>query len=327
MNKLKIGIVSSFLTGAILLNWWYVNSKKISEDINKLTNNISNNVKSIIKEDNNNIDNIGINIWDIEKLIWEKEVTTILNLEENTKEIINNIIVNSNEWPERNSYLYLSHLLKEQWLSEETKEIIDIWIEKYLLWKTFYINKRNIVFDRDFIDNNKDIFYHNITEFLMFLLELESNWWYINAQNPISSAKWPLQWLDWFKWDKKFKTYNREDWIYSPFETALRRSDMFYNNWKFTNFKTDNTPIYIKEAWTNNWKLELDTFSPDKQIDLWFIDLLMRWKKSQWYLAWIMLWNYYFAKVTYKYIHHTEPNKSLIVKIQEWLNNIDFRTL
>lgn len=148
-----------------------------------------------------------------------------------------------------------------------------------------------------------------------------------HARNPNSSAKWPFQWIDWYKWKTKSKKFNRQEGNFSPFETWLRRTDSFYNNWVFTNFKSENTPEYIKTAWNNNWKLDLKNFNSDKQLDLWFIDLLMRWKKWREYMMWIMVWNYYYAKKSYENIHHTRPNRILKKQINNNIDYIDFITL
>jgi len=141
-------------------------------------------------------------------------------------------------------------------------------------------------------------------------MNIES-YWGKNVENNKSSAKWPLQWIDWFKNWKKHKNFSRkgENAKYSPFETALRRTDRFYNNWEYTNFKSKSTPLYIKSAWENDWKLNLENFWTDKQISLWFIDVIMRPWKAKEYLMWVMLWNTWSMKKLYENIHHTYSKK------------------
>jgi len=210
--------------------------------------------------------------------------------------------------------------LKIEWLEEENKAVFLYWIKKYLMNKTVVLGWKRFKFTEEFIEKNKEKFMINIKGFLIFLMNVESYWGKIYIENKKSSAKWPMQWIDWFKNWIKNKGFSREgkNATYTPFETALRRFDKFYNDWNYTGFKSDNTPLYIKNAWDNNWKLDLITFWPKKQISLWFTDVIMRPPKIKGkgkekvkikpkeYLMWVLLWHTWSAKKLYENVHHTE---------------------
>jgi hypothetical protein len=210
--------------------------------------------------------------------------------------------------------------LKIEWLEEENKAVFLYWIKKYLLNKTVVLGRKRFKFTKEFIEKNKEKFMKNIKAFLIFLMNIESYWGEIYIENKKSSAKWPIQWIDWFKNWIKYKSFSRKgkNARYTPFETALRRTDKFYNNWKYTGFKSDNTPSYIKNAWNNNWKLDLIKFWPEKQISLWFTDVIMRSStikrkgnrkiniKPREYLMWVLLWHPWSAKKIYENVHHTK---------------------
>ncbi len=139
-------------------------------------------------------------------------------------------------------------------------------------------------------------------------MNIESSWWK-NIENKISSAKWPLQWIDWWKNWKKNPKFNRKLWKTSPFETALRRANLFYTNNKYPDFSNNKVPEYIRKAWENWWKLDIKQFDTEKQIQLWFLDIIMRKWKAIEYLMWTLLWNKWFSRKLYEKIHHTNVKK------------------
>jgi hypothetical protein len=199
---------------------------------------------------------------------------------------------------------YSEKLLKE-WFSEETENLIFEWSLKKLKNKSVVIEGKKIIFDEIFLYLHKDKMIKNLENFLIYLMNIESFWWK-NVENKNSSAKWPLQWIDWWKNLVKHNNYNRKKWDYSPFETALRRADLFYSWNKYPSFQSEKTPKYIKEAWNNGWKLIQDKFNIERQIQLWFIDILMRWWKATKYIMWTMHWNTESAEKLYLEIHHTK---------------------
>jgi len=93
-------------------------------------------------------------------------------------------------------YEKYSDKLKNEWLSEETKETIFLWINNFLKNKSVYIDWKNIKFTEEYINKNKSKFIENIKQYLIVLMNIESYWWK-NVENKNSSAKWPLQWIDW----------------------------------------------------------------------------------------------------------------------------------
>ncbi len=198
--------------------------------------------------------------------------------------------------------------LNEVWLSNETQKIIIKWIYEKLKNKTVVIDWKKIKLTSKYIERNKKKFIKNITKFLVILMNIESYGWK-NIENKKSSAKWPLQWIDWWKNWKKHYSFNRKEWKTSPFETALRRASMFYTWDKYPKFESDLIPKDIIAAWNNWWKLEIKSFNTEKQIQLWYIDLLMRRWKAKDYLMWTMLWNKWSAIKLYTNIHHTNSWK------------------
>jgi len=313
-------LASTLATSTILLDEEY--NKNIYTYIKK-TKNL---YKKIMKESKKEKLFTKPEIWDNLNFeiinIKEKVVLKIENLSNKIKEL------EKVDFPLKEKRLkdnYYSKVLLKDWLSKETNKLVMYWINKYLIWKYFLYNWNKVIFTKTFLKNNSEWLKQNITSYLIFLMNIESNGWYVKAENPNSSAKWPLQWLDWYKNWQKIKSYNRKKWKYTSFETALRRSDKFFNDWIYTNFKNDNTPEYLKDAWNNWWKLNLSEFSPDHQIDLWFVDLIMRGKKSKKLLMWIMLWSYWSAKKTYKDLHHTNPDKNTLILIDKKIKKIKFK--
>ena len=239
------------------------------------------------------------------KILWETS--------NDTKELFSNIkdkkyIIKYEKYTDK---------LNKIWLSEETEELIIKWIYKKLINKTITINWKKIKLTSEYIESNKKRFTKNITNFLITLMNIESYGWK-NVENEKSSAKGPLQWIDGWKNWKKHSSFNRNKWKTSPFETALRRASMFYTWDKYPEFESKSIPKDIISAWNNWWKLNIKKFSTEKQIQLWYIDLLMRKWKAKEYLIWTMVWNKWSAKKLYTDIHHTKSWKwtktSLVVK-------------
>lgn len=255
----------------------------------------------------------------IEKKKWDKIKNLAIELNYGWKYIYS-LEELYNSWKDEIIY---SDVLEEYWLPPESSKIIMEGIYKYLENKTVTINKKKITFTESFIKENEDFFMENLKDFMIYVMRIESYWWKLDVKNKKwSSAKWPLQWIDWWKNWKKHSKYNRKKWNYSPFETALRRTDMFYNNWDFSNFQSNKTPDYIKQAWSNNWKLNLDDFWVDKQISLWFTDLIMRDWKAKEYLMWVLLKNKWSFKKLYEKIHHTDSKWQTKINATKYLAQI-----
>lgn len=268
-----------------------------------------------------------ISIEWINNSIKDIDVNTISSdIKEEIENISKKIDKNINTNNSRNDDFFSDVLVKE-WFDVETLNLVENIIETRLKGKKVYTHGVEFEFTEEFIEKNRERFLNNLLAYVIFLLELESYWWYKYAENENSSAKWPFQWLDGYKNGKKYNMYDRSIWAFTPFETALRRTDMFYNDWKFTNFKSEKTPQYIKDAWNNDWILDLDSFTPDRQLNLLITDLIMRKWNTDEYFAWILLWNYYAAKKIYSKIHHTAPNSELEEKILLSMNNMSFDTI
>lgn len=275
---------------------------------------------------------------------------------------INNILtwLCKNETKETlHKFKYWDHIDKF-WLEDENVLFIIDWITKYLKnkkldidelsdkyreafpkdWEGFskdleifskYLKNQSdkeIVFDEEFIYKNMITFIKNINEYLIYLMWIESSWWELNIENKISSAKWPLQIIDWWKDWKKHKKFSRKKGVYTPFEVMLRRTDRFYTGNNIPTFKSDKIPEYIKNAWNNNWKLDLSIISVEKQINLMIIDILMRnWTNmsdAKQYFMWMILWWIWSRDMLYSKIHHTsidEKTNEKMVEINFKLNN------
>jgi hypothetical protein len=221
----------------------------------------------------------------------------------NIKELFENINIEKKE----KKYEKYVDKLEQEGFSEETEKLILKWILDKLENKIVTIDWIKIKFDEVFIYNNIEQITENIKNFLIYLMNIESYWWK-NVENKESSAKWPLQWIDGWKNWIKHSNYNRKEWIFSPFETALRRADLFYSWNKYPSFKSEKIPKHIIEAWNNWWKLDVKKFDSEKQIQLWFIDILTRKWKAIEYLMWTMLWNTWSANKLYMEIHHTKTS-------------------
>lgn len=231
------------------------------------------------------------------------------NLDKNTTETKNKLqdLSEDIKVKTKNNWKYTDKLIIK-WLSEETQKTILLWITKILKNKIVTIDWKNIKFTEKYISDNKFKFIENIKQYLIVLMNIESYWWK-NIENKNSSAKWPLQWIDWWKNWKKHKSFSRKNWKTTPFETALRRANKFYTWEKYPTFKSNKLPTHIEKAWNNSWKLILNEFDTEKQIQLWYIDNIMRWWRAQKLLMWIMVWNKWSAIKSYEYIHHTNSTK------------------
>lgn len=259
---------------------------------------------------------------------WFKRIDEIdLQLEKDCKIVIDKTKI------ELNTFRFWKTLKDGGGGIEDRSFIID-WIEQYITGKKINIKDfsnndkevfskflknegdNNIEFTKEFISKNMLTFIKNINNYLIFLLNIESSWGKLYLENTDSSAKSLFQIIDgWKNWEKH-SDYNRKKWLYTPFETMLRRADKYYNDWKFENFKSEKTPQYIKDAWNNDWKLDLweDTWiSVDKLINLLMMDILMRnWKddsEAKTYFMWMILWWEDSRDKLYSKIHHTNVDK------------------
>lgn len=172
-----MSLLKASLWVSLLLNVWlytnnklyeeqneniWIKSQKIQKEIVKFSTKVLTSIKEEISED--------INLKSI-----NQSTSNIINI---TNVYINNICNQSiNIWllEDREKYEYLTNLLLEEGLSNNSIKIIDKWINEYLKWKTVFTNWENITFTEKFINKNKDNFYKNITGYLYFLLEIESN--------------------------------------------------------------------------------------------------------------------------------------------------------
>ena len=205
---------------------------------------------------------------------------------------------------ENNKYIKYTDKLKEKWLSRETEEVILLWINKVLKNKAVYINWEKIIFTEKFITNNKKILIENYKKYLITLMDIESSWWK-DIENNESSAKWPLQIMDWYKGSIKFKIYKEKN---TTFQSALVRNAIFFTWKKWPTFKSEKIPIHIKKAWAK-WRLLTKNFNTERQIQLWYIDNLMRWEDEEKIIMWTLVWNKPSAKKLYKDVHHTQSHK------------------
>lgn len=275
-----------------------LNNINIKEDIN---------VSIKIKKYVSNSDSVLIKPYSVEWLLKKNSVikntstafhllNTVEDIKYTKKEYINKKVYNYDKY---------SNLLKFEWLDVENKKVLIDIINRFYLNKTINIDWKNIKLTKTFLNNNMEWILNNLKTILVIFMWIESWWGKRYLENPTSSAKWILQWIDWYKNWEKNRTFSRKRWNYSPFETALRRTDMYYNG-KFTYFNSSKTPDYIKKAWNNWWKLNLKTFSNEKQISLWMIDLVMRWKTAQNLFIKALFWNKIAARSIYDDIHHTQ---------------------
>lgn len=286
MNKtlLWLGLLSSlsfYSTSNKLLNDWFLYLLDLSANVTQVKKEISPKVNNILENINQ--------VW-IKEIISNKVITKV-------EKIIS---------PKKEYILYRDKLI-EEWFDESTKKILEQWIYNFFLNKTVYDWTKKIIITKEFLDLNKEIINENLKQFLIFLLEIESFGWKQWLENSISWAKGIVQWIDWYKNNKKNNYYNRKKWIYSSFETTLRRTDMFYNNWKFTDFKSEKTPERIKKLW-KIWKINLNDFSRTEQINLFFTDVFVRKGRDFQLFIWASIWNKWAFQRLYQEVHHTDKS-------------------
>jgi hypothetical protein len=210
---------------------------------------------------------------------------------------------------------WINDWLEFEWLPESTKEII-IW-----LFQSHQI---------DIKDKNIETISKNMKDLLEFIFYIESHGWK-NVENLLSSAKSPAQWLDWFKdwkptmttvqdehWNSQsIRAFDRSDYRFSPFDTALRRNMRFYaeqspeynfETWDYYNYsKYTKIPTWIIDFY--EWQPILSPLDLSKQqvINLLVIDLFMNEKYDmKTYIKKILLeWNKLEMIRLYASVHHT----------------------
>lgn len=186
------------------------------------------------------------------------------------------------------------------WFSHLAKETLDYWLTNHIQNRTIIIKWKNIRFTKEYINENKEVFMHNLKTYFWFMMAIESFWWELNSKKN-TYAHWPLQWVDWYS---NWKLVNNGQ---QPFKTAKNRAGNYYKWWET---KVTNKPLllqYIEEDNKNNlWKLNIKQFQTEKQIALWFPDAIMRKWKALKLLMWIMVWDIWSAKQYYLEIHNWE---------------------
>ena len=193
-------------------------------------------------------------------------------------------------------------------------------VEKFLTWEVITIEWKKYSFSEKFIKSNINNFTEKMNIFIQFLLTIESEGWKDFARNRISTAKKSFQFIDWYnnvtwktitnkKWEK---IYNREKnkEKFSPFETALRRSCLFFTGYKYPDFESNKCPIFIRDAWNKNNKNWLLDLTIEEESMIWMIDLFMRkWNALQ-KIWWALLWNNWSMRRLYEDYHHTTSGKN-----------------
>lgn len=228
-----------------------------------------------------------------------------------------NTILNKIE--KRRDFIY-NDFLKRFWLPKNLEIIFKDLVEKYLTWEIVTIEWKKYKFTEKFIKSNTDDFIKKINIFIQFLLSIESEWWKVFARNKVSSAKKSFQFIDWYNnitWkavtNKKWlKIYTREKGKekFSPFETALRRSCLFFTGYKYPDFESNKCPIFIKNAWNKNNKNWLLDLSIEEESIIWMIDLFMRKWNAIKKIWWVLLWNNWSMRRLYEDYHHTTSKKN-----------------
>jgi len=208
---------------------------------------------------------------------------------------------------------YIDKLLNKK----EFEKYLNILL-KELEWETIYLkNNKHIVFDKAFINKNKEKLLHNIKILVLLIIEIESNW-NPKAKNRISSAEWLWQWLSWngksskeyildHKWRKTKQIKNVR--LTSSFETALR-----WIKRKFWN-EVWNELDFINQNYNKKIDLKPRDLNLRQQIKILMLHLWSNNKISKnwnWIMKFIwtaMTWNMWAIKEIYRNFHHTAPDK------------------
>lgn len=332
------------------------NIEKIDENITKINKHIEEIEKNDEKnnyltenESNNNQLNeeliIALNKLDFEnkniikeEIKLNKENIEIEKITENNKENIAKIITeNQYNNTENNETERRMNHIKEKLYDESFSENLDAVINT-LEWEVINFKWKSIIFSKESVDKNKEIIKNNLITFLLYLIEIESDW-DKTKKNPKSSAEWLWQWLtknwkyetvyyDWKEWSLKkddSKNYISEKTVYltSSIETLLSNIKKEYENNNIIddlhfipkNFKKQNK-INIVNIWLEKQLkllcLSLSAYNQNKKI----------WKKyisSDKLIIKILLWDTDAIKVFYDYFHHTKPDKPTIARVDEIL--------
>lgn len=248
-------------------------------------------------------------------VIWNQEVNIQDYISDSTEEVESDLEAETGET--------LIDFLKQNWVPESSSEIL------------FIILSTGWFFADDMSDTDRSIMISNLQVFIEFIVQIESFWWkniknneWITDNWPSSSAKWPFQYLDWYinreptlipkreNWriirDEEWNTvmvraFDRQEWRFSPFDTALNRVRRYYNtHW------ADGVPSWVEEAWNNQPDFSPLDLTWEQSINLWIIDSFTRGSWALNYLSNIITrWDSGAMSSFYNNIHHTRPSDAV----------------
>ena len=221
----------------------------------------------------------------------------------------------------------LIDFIRQNWIPDSSSDIL------FTTISTGWIIAENISVE------DWEIMLSNLQVFIEFIVQVESFWWQNIQNNQWSSAKWPFQYLDWFiNWEPTLipkiddnweivkddtwntvmiRAFNRNEWDFSPFDTALRRTRRYYDS-----YWAEWVPDWVNKAWNNQPEFSPLNLSWEQSINLWIIDSFTRWNGVTDYLRDVVIhWHWQAMQDFYYNIHHTNPTNAVRRNVDRHLSS------